>query len=63
MTDIPKPAENMEIKVVGHLVQTTITLPSGTKVQLVADEKAIARQILAYRRALETIRKMPYAEE
>lgn len=52
-----KAFKNMEITTVGGMISTVITLENGQKVRLLSDEKAIARLILAYRRALTELRQ------
>lgn len=48
---------NMEIRLVGKMVSTTIQLSDGTQVRILSDERSLVRQLLAYRAILHRLRQ------
>lgn len=54
--------DDLKIGVVGNMISTTVVLADGRRIQVLASEKAIAKQILAYRKALNKLRGTDHAD-
>jgi len=53
----PHESDNIKIEVLNDLIDTQITFEDGTRARLFMNERMVARVILAYRSALETLRE------